>query len=90
MIKVALKHIVFNQCIDVFFDRVINNYLKPRIERRTHYRTPGVSIRVIDIDAMINYHVSYDDITNSRYAQASEMLGADKYYRRVNFSNMSE
>lgn len=33
MIKTMTKHLIYNMCINVFFDTVISNYIKPHIKK---------------------------------------------------------
>ena len=32
MIKVALKHFIYDHCVDVFFDKVTDNFIRPKLK----------------------------------------------------------
>lgn len=33
MIKVALKHFIYQHCVDVFFDKVTDNFIRPKLKQ---------------------------------------------------------
>lgn len=86
MIKTLIKHFIFEQCIDITFNQITDNFIKPdmtnvRIQEcmnRLHKDFPDVKILRI-----------FSQSGKSRYASTSEMLGDQNYYRTVKFADMS-
>jgi hypothetical protein len=71
-------------CINVFFDTVISNYIKPHIKKRHRMETPGVCIRLVDVSV-----VKLDPIV-SRYTQMASILEEESYYRVVKFGELGK
>lgn len=42
MIKTMTKHLIYNMCINVFFDTVISNYIKPHIKSNRYAETANI------------------------------------------------
>lgn len=54
MIKTALKHFIYEQCVDVMFAEVYNNFVRPRL---SHSMT---KIILDDLNGMVNSGILRD------------------------------
>ena len=72
-------------CINVFFDTVISNYIKPHIKKRHRMGTPGVRIRLVDVSGV---NMDSDPPIGNRYAETADILGDGRYYRIVKFGEL--
>lgn len=71
MIKTMTKHLIYNMCINVFFDTVISNYIKPHIKKRHRMGTPGVRIRLVDVSVV---NMDKDSPISNRYAETANTI----------------
>jgi hypothetical protein len=86
MIKTFLKHFIFDQCINVAFNRITENFIKPdpniaKIQEymnRIQKQFPEYEFKNIQI-------VKFPP---TRYAETSELLGEGKYYRTIKFGDL--
>lgn len=71
MINTMAKHLIYNMCINVFFDTVISNYIKPHIKKRHRMGTPGVRIRLVDVSGV---NMDSDPPIGNRYAETTNTI----------------
>lgn len=81
------KHLIYNMCINVFFDTVISNYVKPHIKKRHRLGSPGVRIRLVDISVV---NMNTDSHIGNRYANTANILGEGMFYRTVKFGDLGK
>lgn len=81
------KHLIYNMCINVFFNTVISNYIKPHIQKRHQLGAPGVRIRLVDVSVV---NVDKDSPIGSRYTETANILGEGMYYRFVKFGELGK
>ena len=96
MINVITKHLIYNTCIDVFFDTVISNYMKPHIKQSQCRGAPRVPISQwpSKLDPKLREHlvelgVLYPSSVN-RYDEVSALVGEKKYYQVVKFGDIGK
>ncbi len=87
MIKTMTKHLIYNMCINAFFDAVISNYIKPHIKKRHRMGTPGVRIRLVDVSVV---NMNSDSPIGNRYAETANILEEESYYRVVKFGELGK
>ncbi len=65
MIKIALKHFIYEACIDSFFDRLYKNFVLPKI-------TGGMDQRIVDQILEVSARIQeYSRMSQSNYMLVS-------------------
>ncbi len=63
MIKIVLKHFIYDHCVDVFFDKITDNFIRPKVKQWVQSKW------TIDISPDINVYTDGD-----MYSQLIESL----------------
>lgn len=82
MIKTFFKHFVFEKCINVGFREVTKNFRKPPNKPISH----GIGSQVTELARKSGLNVN----VHSRYEEVANLLGAEKYYRKVKFGDLND
>ena len=88
MIHIAIKHVIYNQCIDVLFNALFSNFIKPKLDEyyKIVFDINGKSIPM-QIDWDTKYHlesvhnVNVDDLLRDR---AQFIIDHDAMLNRMN------